>query len=256
MIQILTNQCVGCGMCATHCPNNIISICDKKAIITHTMGCLECGHCQGVCSFNAIQLNNCTELNASARNCVDYADLKDLIKSNRSIRKFKNCLVERRKIEDILRTLDYTASAKNEQPVKWIVVSGKEQVNEISKLAVTFIEKNNLDPKLLEYMREIRNPITVDAPHLLIAYANKDSIKPYDDCMIKTSMATLLMHSCGIGACFLGYLSSYINVCPELKTYLGLKASHHVYSAIGFGYNDNEVYTKIPTRKPADITFM
>ncbi len=256
MIKVLNERCICCEKCVRHCPSGIISINENKACITDFENCLECGHCQAVCNSNAIILNDILEENENARQNVTYEDLKDLIKSNRSIRKFKDCLVEKDKIKDILRTLDYTASAKNEQPVKWIVVSGKEKVDEISNLAINFVKNNNLDPELLNFIKSVRNPITVDAPHLLIAYANKNSVKPYDDCMIKMSLASTLMHSCGIGSCYLGYLSGFINVCPELKAYLNLEKTHRVFSAIGFGYNDNEIYSKIPTRKNADIRFI
>lgn len=256
MIRILTKKCIGCGKCAKYCPTGIISIWDGKANILNCDNCLECGHCQGVCEFSAIILHDVLEPNAKAKQNVDYEDLKDLIKSNRSIRKFKDCLVEKDKIQDVLRTLDYTASAKNEQPVKWIVVSDKEKVGEVSKLAINYVAENNLDPDLLDFIKSVRNPITVDAPHLLIAYADENSIKPYDDCMIKTSMASLLLHSSGIGSCYLGYLADFINSCTELRNYLGLEKSQRVFSAIAFGYNDNEVYTKIPTRKNAPVRFI
>lgn len=130
---------------------------------------------------------------------VSFTDLQNLIESNRSIRIFKDKEVEKSEIDAILRTLDYSASSKNDQPVKWIVVSGKEQVEEISNLCTKNLPS---DHPLQHYIATFRNPITVGAPHLLIPYADESFHKGHDDCVIKLTLASLLMHSKGIGSCF------------------------------------------------------
>ncbi len=257
MITINKEICVGCAECTKFCPVHLITIVEKKAVFSEekSSACINCGHCQGMCNFDAISIGNYKEKPQTASQGLDFSDLKNLIESNRSIRFFKDDLVKKSKIEEILRVLDYTASAKNEQPVKWIVVSGKENVEKLSDLSIKYIQDKGILPNLVQFIKTVRNPITVDAPHILIAYTNKRATKPYDDCMIKTTLASLLMHSDGIGSCFLGFLADFINNSADLRAHLELDETQTVYSVLGFGYNKDEVYKKIPSRKNADVTF-
>lgn len=227
MIEVNKERCVGCGACVRVCPTALLRMKENKPKAVHKL-CMKCGHCQGVCPTDAILFKNQVGTPRVVENKVEFTQLQNLIESNRSIRFYQDKLVEEEQIKTILRVLDYSASAKNNQLVEWIVVSGKEKVQEISDLVTT-----NLPPdhEVLTTIKHIRNPITCSAPHLLIAYTNEKAVKGYDDCVIKTTLATMLMHTEGIGSCFLGYLARFINAIPDVKAYLGLKDNETVYSA-------------------------
>ncbi len=260
MIQIKKEDCQACGKCKRLCPMGIIAIIEKKAFVEPEGHCIKCGHCQAVCEFNAIVLHeneqeNGQEVYKAVQN-VAFADLSDCIMSNRSIRNYKDTLVDKEAINTILRTLDYTASAKNEQKVKWIVVSTKEKVEEIYQMCLARLRRTAPNHPLFKHLEEVRNAVTLDAPHLLIAYAEKESAMPLEDCMIKTSFATLLMHTLGIGSCFLGFLEGFINTNKQLKELLKIAENEKVYAVLGFGYNNNEVYVNVPSRKRAEIRFI
>lgn len=252
MIKIQQDRCVGCGRCKKVCPMAVIAMDGGKAMVSNE-NCIDCGHCQSICPVGAVVLNGVAETVKPATQPVAYADLQALIESNRSIRIYNDTQVPRSTIEDILRTLDYTASAKNDQPVQWVVVSGKEAVEQVSALCTA---KLPAEHPLHAYIQHVRNPITVGATHLLIAYAHKDFDKGHDDCVIKVTQATMLLHSQGIGACFLGFLDGFINGDPELQEHLGIETDHKVYSAIGFGYHGGEVYPNVTVRKQAPIRFI
>lgn len=252
MIEVTKELCVGCGACVRVCPTALLKIKENKAKPVHKL-CMECGHCQGVCPTDAILFKNIKGTPRSIAPKPTFSELQNLIESNRSIRFYQDKLVEQDQIKTLLRVLDHSASAKNNQLVEWIVVSGKEKVQEISDLVT-----KNLPPdhEVLTTIKRIRNPITCSAPHLLIAYTNDKSVKGYDDCVIKTTLATMLMHSEGIGSCFLGYLTGFINAIPEVKAHLGLQDNETVYSALSFGYHHKEDYKKIPVRGEAPIRFL
>ena len=255
MIEIIKESCIGCGKCTKICPTNILKLEDKKAILVKGM-CLECGHCQAICPANSILLNGEFPDEYNSKLNMSYGDVKTLIKTNRSIRKFKDELVSQEKISDIIRATDFTGSAKNEQAIKWVVVSGIEKVNKVSDLSIDFIKKNNVSPEVLVTIEKFRNPVTLDAPHLLIAYANKGTIFPTIDGVIKTVSAELMMHSSGIGSCHLGYLINFVNNSKELKNYLGLSQDDMGYGALGFGYYSKEVYPHIPSRKRSEVKYI
>lgn len=54
-IQVITEKCVGCGLCVRSCPYGAISMAERLATIDHN-ACTLCGACVGACKFDAIVL--------------------------------------------------------------------------------------------------------------------------------------------------------------------------------------------------------
>ncbi len=54
-IQVITEKCVGCGLCVRSCPYGAISMSERLAVIDHD-ACTLCGACVGACKFDAIFL--------------------------------------------------------------------------------------------------------------------------------------------------------------------------------------------------------
>ena len=51
---IITDKCIGCGMCARQCPANCITGEKKMRHVIDQAKCLKCGACMTTCKFNAI----------------------------------------------------------------------------------------------------------------------------------------------------------------------------------------------------------
>lgn len=51
---ILTDKCIGCGLCARKCPTNAISGEKAKPHVIKDALCIKCGECERVCKFKAV----------------------------------------------------------------------------------------------------------------------------------------------------------------------------------------------------------
>jgi len=60
MVYIIENECIGCGICASLCPENAIMMDFRKAHID-TKRCTECGSCISICPRGAIVEESVTQ---------------------------------------------------------------------------------------------------------------------------------------------------------------------------------------------------
>ena len=68
-----TTRCVGCGNCASHCPEEAIVLEGGKARVTNAL-CIGCGECQTVCSVPCITMGkNDSDLSEFVSRMTEYA---------------------------------------------------------------------------------------------------------------------------------------------------------------------------------------
>ena len=56
MAYKITDACIGCGVCATNCPIDAISLNEVATI--DEKACILCGMCAAICPVSAIENNN------------------------------------------------------------------------------------------------------------------------------------------------------------------------------------------------------
>lgn len=269
-ILIDTEKCTKDTLCALDCPAQIITMNGKDGFPAPVEGfeefCLSCGHCLAVCptgalTWNGIGPNQCAPLEGEM---PSPASLTRLIKGRRSIRRYKEQLLEKSTIERLLELARYAPSGHNAEPVHWLVISGREKLNELGGLVADWMRT------LIKDHPEIAGPMHVDrvvdawdkgedrilrsTPHLAIAYAEKANPYAPPACVIALTYLELAAFGLGLGGCWAGYFNRAANVFDPLKKALDLPEGMVPFGAMMLGVPKYE-YQRIPPRKPLRVTW-
>jgi len=155
------------------------------------------------------------------------ADFEDIIRSRRSIRKFKNKIIEKDKIDKLIHSALLAPSGKRMYPCEFIVVDDVKILDQISKAkqhGAEFINK---------------------APLAIVVIA--DTLK-YDiwveDASIAAAYIMLEAENLGLGCCWVqmrmrGTMDGK-TASENLKIVLNLKDKHEILSVLAIGYKDEE----------------
>lgn len=264
MFKLNKEKCIKCKKCLRVCPFTVLKEIDEYPEIDESKFCLKCYHCAAICPTNSISFEDNTVKSYNECN-VDLLPerlsdcnelLTELVKTRRSIRKYKNTPVEKDIIETVLETVKMIPTAKNQMKYKWIVVYGKEKVSKLYDMAVDFITESGASPEILAEKANGNDVVTLNAPATLFVYSTTKSIAPEIDCMIALTTAELLLSSKGIGTCHAGYLRRISNGSPQIRDFLGLAPEDQIFGAMTFGYADDEDYKNIPKRKSPEIKWL
>lgn len=161
-------------------------------------------------------------------------DILNLIKTRRSIRKFKNAKIDDESINTLLESAMYAPSARNEQPWHFIVVEDKDVLQKITEV--------HPHAKML-----------LEASHAIVVVANINLERSTGnwpvDCAAATQNILLTAHSMGIGSVWLGVYSREERM-EGIKTLFNLPENVKPFSIIALGFPNEE----IETPKRFDIT--
>ena len=56
-LNLDTEKCTGCGVCAEVCPRAVLKVENRKVMVVDRDACIECGACQINCAFGALSVN-------------------------------------------------------------------------------------------------------------------------------------------------------------------------------------------------------
>ena len=262
MIKTNSELCINCGLCSKHCVVGLISLNQAKQpqlAANYEQACIQCGQCAAVCPKSAISFSETSIENWENVDNNEQATLTQfsaLVKNRRSIRHYQEKLIPQPALLQLLDIARYAPTGGNAQSVKWLVVSGKEKVRELSALCIEWFIENDILP--VSTRNDFENDddiINRGAPHLLIAYAENQATTPADDCVIALRTVELAAQAAGLGSCWAGFFKWAVSSHPAVAEMLMLPENHAVHGALMLGYPKFK-YVKIPVRKPTEVTFL
>jgi len=130
-------------------------------------------------------------------------DALELLKSRRSIRKYKDQPVEEDKIQKCLEAAQWAPSASNKQPWEFLIVRDEEMRKKLSEIH--------------PYARFV-----AQSPVIFIPLTNPEVHEKYHwaDTALATLQFMIEAHSLGLGTCWAGVIES--DVEPKIRKLLGI----------------------------------
>ena len=257
-------KCKRDGMCAKECPSQIIVLADKDTFPTllenGEESCINCGHCVAVCPHGAFTLNAMplAECPSIQKNLIpDAGQIKQLLKARRSIRFYKDRVVDHDLLEELIDTARYAPTGSNKQQVQWTVFENPTEVNclaamviDWARLMIPLMPDESMVKKMerrITAWDKGTDSILRGAPHLIAVHSQSDLPFAEADCVIALSYLELYAYAKGLGTCWAGYLTAAANYHEPLAQALGLLKGHKCFGAMMLGYPQYK-YSRIPKR--------
>ena len=266
------DKCKADGICVDECVMRVIKISEDKnnaePIENADKYCINCGHCVTVCPNGALSLQTmtpeqCVPIDESL--IITKEQAEQFLRARRSIRTYQDKPVDRNLLEKIIDIACSAATALNMQPVKWMVVEQKEEVQKLEGIVVDWMRYMikeqpemanplNFDRMVADIEAGRKTPICSQAPHMILAYGHKDIPAVHETCIIALSHLELAASAFGLGACWAGYFTFAVKFWPPMQEVLALPEDHDLFYAMMIGYPKYK-YQRIPIRKEADVTW-
>jgi nitroreductase/NAD-dependent dihydropyrimidine dehydrogenase PreA subunit len=287
-----TEVCIGCGECVRVCPQDTISMQDKKACITGDNS-LTCDHCRAACVSGAVTVRgideslSCFESFQTERKWLphgkyDIVGLVNLMQSRRSCRNYLERPVEKALLDDLVKIGITAPSGSNCQMWSFNILPDRSSVEAFARRVKRFYENLNrmaekswlrfllklirkpeLDSYYENYYQRVKEGLADwdekgkdllfhGAPAAILVASKKEASCPSEDALLATQNILLGAHSLGLGTCLVGFAVSAMNSDRKISDVIKLPEDESVYAVIAVGYPD-EKYIYVTGRKPALI---
>lgn len=262
----ISDKCIHCGKCINDCIAKVLEF-DENNVPKVAEGgenrCVKCQHCLAICPVGALSILDKNPENSDPVNKHNPNEILNLIKSRRSIRKYKPENLDSETLSKLKNMLNWVPTGVNDHRLHFSFIDDIEVMNDFrdytNKKIIDILSKPIVDAatkKFDRYKRAILNGkdmIFRGAPHMVVVSAPLDSHCPEADPMIALSYFELYAQSLGVGTCWCGLGYSVIKMFPELCKQLEIPDNYKVSYAMLFGPTD-ETYSRATQPEPCKIT--
>ena len=271
LLRVDTAACIRCGLCLRACARDIMVL-DEQGYPClpgeKEKRCTRCGHCASACSEGAIRLlvaagEDIIPMKQELK--VSFEQAAQLLRSCRSVRRFKDMPVPQQDIEEILQVARMAPTGGNNQLVRWIVLKDRKTVSRVADMVAEWFDAvARHNPKhaaryaidnILGRYRSGQDIILRGAPNAVLTYTTDKAAWGPIDSAIGLTYFNLAAHSRGIGSCWGGYLMRASVEYEPLRKFLGIEPETSVQGAMVFGYSDI-AYHAIPVRNPLQVRWL
>lgn len=156
------------------------------------------------------------------------------ILGRRAVRDYESKPIPKAAIEKILKAGAMAPSAMDLQPCRYIVITNKQKIHELSDKVKVRAGVIGFGARLAERMKVKEDVIFYGAPLLLFIVAGKGDWEQ-TDCALAAQNMMLRAYSLGLGSCFIGFAGLLKDDRETLRS-IGIKDSQSIYCTLIFGY--------------------
>ncbi|NYZ74188.1 nitroreductase [Candidatus Micrarchaeota archaeon] len=156
------------------------------------------------------------------------------ILGRRAVRDYEDKPVPEEIIQKILKAGAMAPSAMGVHPYRFIVITDKVKIKELSGKVKDKIGILGFGARLAERAKIMEDVIFYGAPLLILIVAEKSDWAP-TDCALAAQNMMLQAYDLGLGSCFIGF-ATMIKDDKETLRSLGMKDSQQLYCPLIFGY--------------------
>lgn len=196
---------------------------------------------------------------------MDPLQVKRLIKTRRTIRKFLQKEVEREKIEELIEAATWAPSAHNSQPWRFFVITS-EKTKEAFSLAMARkwerdLRQDKVDESIIEQLIKDSHERFISSPIIIVVFIDMSEMQKYPDeirnnyekvMAIQSASAAvqnliLLAHAFGLGS---NWRCAPLFAQEEVKKVLKVNSSWEPIAAVSIGYPEET--PQAPKRKSVE----
>lgn len=267
LINVDQKKCVKCGLCATSCPRGLIHLDSEWPLIAEEVLCIGCGHCVAVCPTSALD-----NVRAPLAGQVPLADKPALshdevywyMRSRRSIRKFRPEKVPRDTLLKLMDIARFAPTGGNSQGLSYKVIEDRLILDAITCHTVDWLADQaaagvpaarSFSQYVSVYLRRKHDVILRDAPHFILAMADKALVRARENAHFSLAYVELFAPALNLGSCWTGLFeaAAYSGYKPLLDL-LGIPAEKQLCGSIVVGVPAYRMH-RLPDRNPLDIVF-
>lgn len=261
-LNIDSIRCVGCGLCENVCIKNHIKTKPSLHEVDNNE-CFECGHCMAICPTGTITLKiyenqpERVEKYDATNIPIETNDLLQLYKQRRSIRWFKNKLIDDKTFNTLFEAAYYSPSAQNIQDTEFVVIT--KELDEFIEFIYSIIkEDEDKFPRIKqlgEYLQDKtsykHNPLLWEGKQLILGFSTDIT-----STIIAMTRLELLAYSMGLGGFYSFFIqkADVINHDKLMEFFPYIDSNKHMQCAFIIGYPRKKFKRTIP-HKTIKITY-
>lgn len=255
--EVDREKCLKCGLCVSDCLTGCIEQ-DSEGIpqMTDKSRCINCQHCFMICPAGAVVFNGKTSDDSEE---VNFNKILPLIKSRRSIRKYKQNDIPKLKLEKLKSMLPYIPTGCNSRLLHFSIVENKGAMDvirrKVTERLIKSLSYSVISPVLNRFspykdaIKKGEDIIFRGAPHMIVVSSSIMAPCASVDPIIALSYFELYAQSLGIGTCWCGFAQACIKSFPDICDILKIPEGYTPKYAMLFGEPDVE-YKRTPQPEP------
>ncbi|MBD3397719.1 nitroreductase family protein [Candidatus Micrarchaeota archaeon] len=159
-------------------------------------------------------------------------EVEDCILSRRSVRTYQDKAIQEEDIQKILKAGAMAPSAKGIHPARYIVITNKEKIKELSGKVKEKLKQGG--GKYAERAEKEEDIIFYRAPLLILLVGDREKWTKID-CALAAENMMLQARALGLGSCYIGLMNK-IGGDRETLSALGMEEEQELYCPLVFGY--------------------